>query len=95
MSIAAVANASMNRLRVFLSAFTLILLSACATDGVVHPAPCKDSCTTHSEGYQWAMDAALVDPSPCDNKAYGPDFVRGCKDAVNDFSQLQPASKGL
>lgn len=95
MPLAAIAKVSMNRLCVCLSVFALALLSACATDGVAHPAPCKGACTTHSEGYQWAMDAALVDPAPCNKQAYTADFIRGCKDAVNDFSQLQPASKGL
>ena len=85
----------MNPLRPLLPALVVILLAACASDGTLHPAPCKGPCATHSEGYQWAMDAALVDPQPCNDKRYAPDFVRGCKDAVNDFSQLQPASKGL
>jgi len=85
----------MNRLRLFLPALTLATLAACASDGTLHPVPCKSRCATHSEGYQWAMDAALVNPRPCNDKRYTPDFTRGCKDAVNDFSQLQPASKGI
>lgn len=86
----------MNFLRVFLPALMLAMLSACATtDGTLNPKPCHTACETHAEGYQWAMDAALMINAPCNNAAYGADFVRGCKDAVNDFSQLQPASKGL
>ncbi|HEY9546605.1 MAG TPA: hypothetical protein VIR56_11390 [Solimonas sp.] len=86
----------MNHLRLFLPALTFAMLSACATtDGTLNPKPCHGACATHAEGYQWAMDAALMTNAPCNKATYVADFIRGCKDAVNDFSQLQPASKGL
>ncbi|NKF23674.1 hypothetical protein [Solimonas marina] len=86
----------MNHIRLFAIALTLSLLGACASaPQVPPPPPCSGSCMTHEEGYQWAMRGALESDKPCDNKHYGPDFVRGCKDAVNDFSQMRPASTGL
>ncbi len=71
------------------------VLTACASTGGTPPPPCRTDCVTHDDGYQWAMRGALTDLRPCDNAAYPPAFVLGCKDAVNDFSQLRPASKGL
>lgn len=74
----------------------LVLLAACATEGTPPPpSPCSGACRTHDEGYQWALHSSLTDPSICENPAYGHDFVLGCKDAVNDYSELRPASSGI
>ena len=72
------------------------LLAACASDPPVPPPPpCSGACQTHDQGYQWAMRGTLDDARQCDNPRYGAEFVLGCRDAVNDFSQMRPSSTGL
>lgn len=85
----------MKHVRLFIASLSFALIAACASTGGPPPPMCTGSCSTHEEGYQWAMRGALTDPKPCDDKTYGAEFVRGCKDAVNDYSELRPASQGL
>ncbi|MFT4045434.1 MAG: hypothetical protein QM661_01950 [Solimonas sp.] len=74
----------------------MTLFAGCtSTPAVPPPPPCSGLCSTHEEGYQWAMRGTLSDPRQCDNSAYPDAFKRGCRDAVNDFSQMRPASTGL
>lgn len=77
-----------------LLASTVAVLTACATDPVVDAGVrCHKQCVTHEDGYQWAQSGTLADPKQCEG--YSSEFTRGCKDAVNDFSQMRPYSKGL
>lgn len=72
-----------------------LLLAACASQPIPPPAPCTELCASHEDGYQWAMQGSLSDPKQCENANYPPAFTRGCLDAVNDYSQMRPASSGL
>jgi hypothetical protein len=89
-------SSTLSCLRPFTVACALGLLAGCAGDPVVPPPPpCSGECSTHDDGYQWAMRGTLSDPKQCDDKRYTPAFVLGCRDAVNDFSQMRPSSTGL
>ncbi|MGH8444310.1 MAG: hypothetical protein ACREVL_03535 [Solimonas sp.] len=79
----------------FALVFSLALLAGCASDPIGPPPPCSGECSSHDDGYLWAQRGALDDPRQCEGQGYSPAFVRGCKDAINDFSQMKPASKGL
>lgn len=69
-------------------------LSACAGTPVADAGlRCAGRCETHEDGYQWAQSGTLSDPRQCEG--YSLEFTRGCKDAVNDFSQMRPYSQGL
>lgn len=79
----------------FLLAATCAALAACASAPPAPVAPCTGECSSHDDGYQWAMRGTLDDARICDEQKASPEFIRGCKDAVNDFSQMRPASTGL
>lgn len=85
----------MRALHPFLPACGAILLAACAAAPSADAGlRCHGACISHEDGYQWAQQGTLTDPRACEG--YGSsEFMRGCRDAVNDFSQMQPASKGL
>jgi hypothetical protein len=86
---------AMRSFRLLAVVLSVVVVGACAGSGGPLPSPCTGHCETHEDGYQWAMQGTMTDPAPCESKAYSPDFVRGCKDAVNDYSGLRPASQGL
>jgi hypothetical protein len=70
---------------------TLSLLACAAAPLAV--APCREHCVTHEDGYQWAQNGNLGDPSAC--TGYSEAFERGCRNGVEDLSQLHPKQQGL
>lgn len=68
-------------------------LAGCASTAVADNR-CNGACSSHSDGYEWAQQMNLEDVRQCAGD-YPDDFARGCRDAVNDFAQMRPASKGL
>lgn len=80
-----------------LSAATLclVVLAGCAsTAETTAIAPCSGSCQTHEDGYAWAQSGNLTEAAWCTRGDYSAAFVRGCRDAVEDYAQLRPAQQG-
>lgn len=70
-----------------------ILLAGCA-GGPAHERPrCQGSCSTHTEGYEWAQRGDYEDPAVCEGHA--PAFVEGCRDGIEDRSQMRRATRGI
>lgn len=70
------------------------LLSSCVgTTPVPPPPPCQGSCTTHTEGYEWAQRASLQDAKHCDG--YPETFSAGCRDGVEDMLQFWRTAREL
>lgn len=66
-------------------------LTACASQPAA-PSPCSNYCQTQQDGYEWAQRAVLLDPRACEG--YAPEFVRGCKESVRDYSQSKSPREG-
>ncbi|WP_028081852.1 hypothetical protein [Solimonas soli] len=77
------------------AAFVALLAGCAGAPAVPPPPPCSGLCTTHEDGYQWALRGTLSDPKQCESPSYPDAFKRGCLDAVNDYSQMRPTSTGL
>jgi len=69
-----------------------LTLLACATTAPT-VAPCTGHCSTHEDGYQWAQNGNMTDTSAC--KGYTDAFEGGCRDGIEDLSQLHPKQQGL
>lgn len=69
-----------------------IMLAACASAPSGPANRCSGACQTHEDGYAWAQRGNLDNPREC--KGYTTEFARGCRDAIEDYRQLQPAAKG-
>lgn len=84
----------MSPLRFVLIASGASLLVACSSAPVADAGVrCHGLCQSHEDGYLWAQQGTLTDPKQCEG--YSSEFTRGCRDAINDFSQMRPASTGL
>ena len=77
--------------RLSLAALAALLLAGCAA-APEKISPCSRYCASQAEGYEWAQRANLLDARACEG--YAADFVRGCKDAVRDYSQSKSPREG-
>lgn len=68
------------------------LLAAGCAAAPVTAKPCSEYCQTQQDGYEWAQRAVLLDPRACEG--YAPEFVRGCKESVRDYSQSKSPREG-
>lgn len=82
----------MTSIRTACCAAFLTALSACAGTPDRPASACSGACASHEDGYAWAQRGSLSDPREC--QGYAAEFARGCRDAIEDYRQLQPAAKG-
>ncbi len=71
---------------------TCLSLLACA-NAPLAAAPCSEHCATHEDGYQWAQNGNLADTAAC--KGYTEAFERGCRNGIEDLTQLHPKQQGF